>query len=282
MITVSANNISTLWYKLLGELRATGTWVNPRSLQTKEVLGVRLHLDQLRNNVLVCPERNLNYRYLVAEWIWYMTGSPKKDLILPYNSKLDQFSNGDRFDGSYGEMLMDQWVLIRDRLHHDPVTRQAVLCTWRPGLNQSKDYPCTLTWQFLIRDGLLNLIVNMRSSDAWLGIPYDLYAFSQIANTMAAELGRETGWLQVNLGSSHFYSTELDAVVKVLNSDYKFEYLRSPELPRRLSATSYTDLLVDKEELLCNNKNPYHWYHAALRGKTSANALECLRSASRL
>jgi thymidylate synthase len=46
--------------------------------------------------------------------------------------------------------------------------------------------------------------MNMRSSDAWLGVPYDWFNFSMLSAGVALLL-REKG-VNVNLGSLHFYA----------------------------------------------------------------------------
>jgi thymidylate synthase len=47
------------------------------------------------------------------------------------------------------------------------------------------DVPCTLTLQFLIRQGRLDMIVNMRSNDLLWGFSYDITQFAFVQRLLA-------------------------------------------------------------------------------------------------
>jgi thymidylate synthase len=98
-------------------------------------------------------------------------------------------------------------------------SRQAVVSLWRGSdlvnaqMGDRKDLPCTLTLQFLVRDGKLNLIVNMRSNDIWLGLPYDIWCWCNVQQLLADALGLELGWYQHQAGSLHCYERNKDRFI---------------------------------------------------------------------
>ena len=108
----------------------------------------------------------------------------------------------------------------------DPWTRQAGLTLWRENPPPSKDIPCTVAIFATIRDQLLNLHVFMRSSDIWLGLPYDIFNFSMLGHLICCRLnsGPHLPWLgsitpgQVYLtaASMHLYSTNYDQATLAL------------------------------------------------------------------
>ena len=60
--------------------------------------------------------------------------------------------------------------------------------------------------QFLIRQDTIHAVVNMRSSDLWLGLPYDVFNFTMLAVVVAKELQVPyLGEIVYNVGSSHIY-----------------------------------------------------------------------------
>jgi thymidylate synthase len=61
--------------------------------------------------------------------------------------------------------------------------------------------------QFLIRDGLLHVVDTMRSSDLWLGWPYDIFNFSMLARYVICHLKQkpELGVIVLQAGSAHLY-----------------------------------------------------------------------------
>jgi hypothetical protein len=68
-----------------------------------------------------------------------------------------------------------------------------------------KDIPCTLNLQFFIRGEHLYCIATMRSNDAWMGMPYDIYCFTSLQCLLAEHLGLKVGFYQHNVGSMHLY-----------------------------------------------------------------------------
>jgi thymidylate synthase len=218
---------------LLSFLYKHSSKVAPRGMATRELLGVTFHVHRSRGNIIHHPLRNANYKFMVAEWLWIMSGSDKLDEIAQYNSKLAQFSDdGKVLNGAYGKRLStgDQLTAAIERLKLDPFTRQAVAVIWKQGEQESKDVPCTVAIQFLLRAGKLNAIVTMRSSDIWLGLTYDFYVFSQMLNCFAGELGVESGFLQFNLGSSHMYDRDAEKIAEVLENSRDLRVLESGKL----------------------------------------------------
>ena len=89
--------------------------------------------------------------------------------------------------GNYGERVDMQIVDVVDKLKAAPDSRQAVIQIWDKNLDgqfrdpMPRDIPCTLTITFGITgDAMLTMSVSMRSSDVWLGIPYDVFQFRQL------------------------------------------------------------------------------------------------------
>jgi thymidylate synthase len=291
---------------LLDALYASSSKIAPRAQDTREILGVQLRVEDLRSNILVCANRNLNYRYLVAEWIWILLGMDEVAPLVRYNSKMAEFSDdGETLSGAYGPRIFGEpeatstdddvdyygflwpnqfaWVLAK--LRQDAVSRQAVIQIWWPCPGPSKDIACTLSMQFLIRNGALHCIVTMRSSDVWLGLPYDFFTFSQLANVMASELGVQTGSMIMNLGSSHLYERDVpgaEAVFVAESMSIRAHTLRSPALGLFPTNISYDRL----KRALCTSEtwksgvSYYEPYIKILCSATKAEALEVLRELS--
>ena len=118
-------------------------------------------------------------------------------------------------NGAYGVKVVEQATYVADALSKDQDSRQAVINIWRERPAQSKDIPCTLNMQFLIRDGKLHAVVNMRSQDAVLGFSYDVFTFSAVAGLIRVLLKErgtdvELGYLHVHVGSLHLYEQHFD------------------------------------------------------------------------
>lgn len=279
---IIADNIAALYEKtLMFVLR--GDRVGPRGMMTIEQPNTQLMLTDLRNNVLLSKIRNLNYRFMVAEWLWILFGRDDVASITRYNSNMRQFSDdGYKFEGAYGPRIGRQAPYLMRVFNSDRNTRQAVITIWSPSPDPSKDIPCTISMQFLWRDDKLNCIVTMRSSDAWFGLLYDIFVFSQMTNYYAMCLGMRTGWLAMNLGSCHLYldhpTLGAESYVKatdLLGSGTK--YLTSPIL--QIHAPQMLNHMLHGED--CGEDDLIHdpsfrMYGNVLVSKTRAEALQWL------
>jgi thymidylate synthase len=224
--------------------------VAPRGQATRELTGCVYQLDDVTRCATWLPERRLNYAFMAAEFLWMFCGREDVAMISHYNERIKEFSDdGLGFFGAYGPRWRDQVGGAVHRLKGDLTSRQAVIGTWRPLYNrrrltwddesyfmETRDVPCTLSMQYLLRDGCLDAYVTMRSSDAWLGLPYDLFNFSMLQRAVAAELGVLPGTLTLFVGSSHLYERNLDQAREVLKavedhgSDLRY-YLAIPGPP---------------------------------------------------
>ena len=272
---ISASN----WYQaVLGEILDHGRHVAPRGQRVKELLALSFTIEDARANILLNVARKLNYRYLVAEWLWIAFGRNEVSLLTPYNSQMARFSDdGHTLAGAYGPRLAPQWSYIIETLKADPDSRQAVATIWSPAPMPSKDIPCTVALQFLLREGRLHTVATMRSSDAWLGLPYDVYTFSQLANCVAGELGVNLGSLTMQLASSHLYEEHW---VKACAAFYeRTGYAHSPQLPG-FPPGWLEEVLETRNTPFVTHDQQGVWarYAIALRGSSWGAALAALQS----
>lgn len=218
-------DFSKTWLTLLNNILHDGELVAPRGKQTRELLQHTIQVD-MRKPVLVVPSRKLNYKFMVAEAFWILSGDDRVETIAPYNSNIKQFSdNGETFFGAYGPKVVGQLQYVIDKLIADNDTRQAGLTIWRENPQDTKDVPCTVAIFFNIRNSKLNVHVFMRSSDAWLGVPYDVFNFSMLGHLVCAFLRHnagldiEPGTLYLTAASSHLYEVNWDVARECLTAE---------------------------------------------------------------
>jgi thymidylate synthase len=204
MINVQADNATGLFTTACAKILAEGTAVAPRGLVTREVVGASLLLTNPRARLVDAPPaRVLNPAFAVAETLWIISGSDH-EWIHDFNSKLASFTGTGVPDGAYGPRLrrwggaVDQIDRVRELLLKDPDSRRGTVQIFDPArdLPESRDVPCTLGHRFYIRGGRLHMHTTMRSQDAWLGLPYDVFAATVLMELMA-------GWVEAGLGTHH-------------------------------------------------------------------------------
>lgn len=255
-----ADSVSEAWIQLLESIVVKGDEIAPRGLKCRELLNVSWHVHDAKKCLLHHPIRRLSYKFAVAEWLWIWYGLSDVKTIAQYNPNIARFSDdGVQFQGAYGPRLNSQWSYLIGCLKKDRASRQAVCTIFSPSPKYSKDIPCTLSCQFFIRDDALHTTVTMRSSDIWLGLPYDIFNFAQISNTVASQFNVNLGSITFNLGSSHLYDTNLVNAKEVLKYGYQAASFIAPRLDGFPPAWLY-DCLRDPKHLPDKNWSQWHPY----------------------
>lgn len=205
--------------KLFKDILKTGAYTTVRNKLTIELLGHQTSIDMKRP---IASVRGLGVKFLAAEAHWILTGQNKVDSIAPWSNRIKEFSDeGYFFRGAYGPKIVDQLPYVLRMLSMGN-TRQAVINIWRERPEESKDIPCTLSLQWMIRDDKLHCFDTMRSSDAWLGWSYDVFNVSMLTHYIAAllreihNLDVEPGMLTLTAASQHIYSSDVEKVEAVL------------------------------------------------------------------
>ncbi len=261
----SSNSASLAWLTGLTNLLKGGSHVAPRHRGTIELLQQTFTVDLFRP-VVRCPVRKLNYSFMAAEAYWILTGDDTVAGIAPYNSHIAQFSDdGQKFEGAYGPRIKEQLSWVIGKLLDDPETRQAGIVIWRDKPAPSKDIPCTIAIWFTIRDHRLNTHVFMRSSDIWLGLPYDIFSFSMLGwlvtgrlnelRSQCGELSVLPGTLYLTAASSHLYDTNRATAEEVIRET-------TPTLPQSrvpVELALHPDELVLLLKDLRENKERRWW-----------------------
>ena len=211
----------TAWRQTLRNILKHGHEVSPRGNPTREILhasaGFNMHTPQVSS-----PARKVYKKFMAAEAYWILTGDNSVAGIEPYNRHIKQFSdNGVSFAGAYGPQFTRQLHYAVNCLATDAHSRQAVIQIWKENPGPSKDIPCTLNLTFNIRNGKLNCHAFMRSSDIWLGLPYDFFNFSMMALYVGMHLNElcvnvKLGHLYWTAVSSHMYEADRNKACKVM------------------------------------------------------------------
>ena len=190
-----------------------------------ELLDVVLSVDDPTRNIVTNPIRKMPMRYAVGELLWYLSGSNKVRDIAQYSSVWENLTDdGFTVNSAYGHRIFhafgfDQFEYVKNLLKKDPLSRQAVIHIKNPSTAETKDVPCTIALQFLVRpdeDGALklNLTVMMRSNDVWKGLPYDAFSFCALQVLMAMQLGLGVGTYTHFATSLHLYKRDYEGAMK--------------------------------------------------------------------
>lgn len=228
MSYVGANNLDDLMRKVF-ELLLDG---KKRVVATKgasyEEFGVTLGLRNPRFRLSRAETRQILVSCL-GELLWYLSGNDDLAFIQHYLKRYDESAepNG-KIHGAYGPRLfnsqgINQVEAVISLLKRKSSSRRAAIQIFeaRDLLSDYKDIPCTCTLQFMVRNSRLNMIVFMRSNDAYRGLPHDIFAFTMLQEIMARSLGVELGTYKHSVGSLHLYDYDAKKAQRYLDEGFQ-------------------------------------------------------------
>lgn len=120
----------------------------------------------------------------------------------------------------------DQLQLAVDALRENPSDRRVWISAWDPaedglGAKGQLNVPCPVGFSFSIVDGRLNSALVLRSSDVFVGLPYDVMGHSMLMAVVAYDLGVRVGTMHVTLAHPHLYDTHEEMAGESLKAGYK-------------------------------------------------------------
>ena len=127
-----------------------------------------------------------------------------------------QFMHNGQFSYTYGERMLGQIDRVINCLKETPHSRNALIVLWSSidgwRIGGKQRVPCSMYYQFLIRDGKLNMIYNIRSNDLMQHWCWDIYLAVKLQEYMAEKVGIEKGFFMQQVGSLHAYHKDLKGI----------------------------------------------------------------------
>lgn len=230
------------------DLKVRGITVKCKSYQDKKLTGKEQYVKELMGVDFKIDKPMLNWKEAISylfkekeetEKIFKYCKQEIKDRtcgkpLNPGNSYLirnDYWSNflenTGKFSYQYSERINynNQLESVIDCLKKDSGTRQAVLSIWNPDLDMNSKklgggnrIPCSLNYQYLIRNNRLHCIYHMRSSNFFEHLPIDLICAAGMMDYIVKRLKKtypdlKVGTLSYLGGSLHGFKWSLDKFV---------------------------------------------------------------------
>lgn len=115
-----------------------------------------------------------------------------------------------------GKSFISQIVEAIRTLKNDPDSRQCYISIWTPAdilsTGGNRRIPCTLGYQFQIRNGALNITYLQRSSDFATHFQNDVWMATMLQHYMATKLSVPVGIYTHWIGSLHIFSKDVKEV----------------------------------------------------------------------
>jgi thymidylate synthase len=188
----------------------------------KSVFGRQLHFD-LRQGFPLLTTKKMPFKLLLNELLWFVSGSSKIAPLHEHNIHYwDDFAAGNedlgriygvqwrhwiRPDGSEFDQLA--WAI--NEIKTNPNSKAIIVSAWNAGeLKEMRLPPCHTMFQFDVTKGKLRMELYQRSSDVFLGLPFNIAQYAMLLQMVAHLTNLEARELIVSIGNAHLYKNHLD------------------------------------------------------------------------
>lgn len=214
IVDVTEERISSIYPDLLRQVIEEGNEVESRAGTTREIPFLLLVTDQPQ--WCVVGRDKFSKKFMDLEIAMLLAGVFDEVLVEGVSKQASELTS---LATAYGPRTKEQLKTCENELKENPESRRAVVYIGRendllrvridvPELKG--EMPCTMTWQFLRRNGKLMMAVTMRSWDLVWGLSYDVPCFVAIQMAMAEALGDKLGSYYHFAGSAHVYERHWD------------------------------------------------------------------------
>ncbi|ALU44478.1 thymidylate synthase [Pseudoalteromonas rubra] len=248
-----------VYLELLRDVLENGTQKGDRTgTGTRSVFGRQIR-HNLQDGFPLLTTKKLHFKSIANELIWFLRGDTNKTWLNENGVKIwDEWAleNGD-----LGPIYGKQWTAwptkdggevnqidyVVDTLKNNPNSRRILFHGWNveylPDESMSPQEnvqagrmalpPCHLLYQFYVADGKLSGQLYIRSSDIFLGLPYNIASLSLLVHMLAQQCDLEPGEVIVSFGDLHAYSNHMAQIEQQLQREPKglptLNILRKPE-----------------------------------------------------
>lgn len=236
---------------------AQNTSTNGDSL---EFLGVMLRIAKPRARLSRSQTRARPFSAL-GELLWYLSGSDEAAFVGPYIPFYVKEGKPPIVNGAYGPRIktrhgFDQLQAAIAAMRRKDGSRRTVIQLYEARdllADDDVDIPCTTTMQFHRRGGILHMSVTMRSNDAYLGLPHDVFCFTMLQELVAVELDLELGEYIHMVGSMHLYDRDRDKAERYRKEGYQ-RVAEMPAMPRTHPFQKADELLAFEQRVRAGQK----------------------------
>lgn len=280
-------NVDVVYKELVNKVLTYGEKKGDRTnTGTISLFGNQIEIDLQQGFPLMTTKR-VFWRAIVAETIMFLRGITDLKFLLDVNVDiwtrdaykkflkenpqseftLDEFREYAKVNGyDLGEIYGSQWTNFNgdgvnqlsqtiNEIKNNPNSRRLKIYSANPSKAGNQTLPpCHDAFQFYVINGRLDCLFQMRSSDVFHGLSFNIGSYALITYVVAKMTGLKVGRLIAQLGDTHIYLTHLDAI----NEQLKREPLPLPTLELDDIVSSFNDIgELDFEHIKLINYNPH-------------------------
>ncbi len=261
--------ILTPYEDLLRDVMENGVHKSDRTgTGTTSVFGRQIRFDLAEGFPLITTKR-VHMKSIVYELLWFLRGESnvgwlKEKGVTIWDEWADE--SGElgpvygvqwrSWNGANGQTI-DQITQVIDQIKKDPDSRRLIVSAWNVAdIPDMALAPCHALFQFYVADGKLSCQLYQRSSDMFLGVPFNIASYALLTMMVADQCGLELGEFVWTSGDTHVYDNHHEQVAEQLSREpYAYPTLRFARTPESIFDYTYEDVIVENYQ-----------HHPAIRG----------------
>ncbi|SFS62194.1 thymidylate synthase [Paenibacillus sp. BC26] len=250
---------------LLQDVLANGVVKEDRTgTGTRSVFGRQLRFDLNQGFPLVTTKR-MHVKSIIHELLWFLKGDTnvrylQENGVRIWNEWADE--NGD-LGPVYGSQWrawetpdgrhIDQIAAVVNSIKNNPDSRRHIVSAWNVAeIDNMKLPPCHFVFQFYVANGKLSCMLTMRSSDTFLGLPFNIAQYALLTHMIAQQCDLGVGEFIYSGADVHIYSNHIEQVKLQLTR----EPLPLPKLIIKRKPESIFDYVYDDFEIADYEHHP--------------------------
>lgn len=263
---------------LLDDILSNGVQKGDRTgTGTLSVFG-RQYRHNLQDGFPLLTTKKLHFKSIANELIWFLKGDTNTQWLKENGVSIwDEWADE---NGDLGPLYGKQWTAWPTKdggsinqidyvvgcLKNNPDSRRILFHGWNveylpdesvsPQENVKQGRmalpPCHLLYQFYVANNRLSAQLYIRSSDSFLGLPYNTASLALLVHMLAQQCDLDVGEVIVSTGDSHIYSNHLEQV----NTQLSREPRALPQLTIKRKPASIYDYTFDDFEIIGYDAHP--------------------------
>jgi thymidylate synthase len=225
---------------------------------TLSVFG-RQYRHNLADGFPLLTTKKLHLKSIINELIWFLSGDTNTGWLRENGVSI--WNEWATEEGDLGPIYGAQWTAwptrdggsinqidyVVDCLRNNPDSRRILFHAWNveylpdEGASPQDNVkagrmalpPCHLLYQFYVAGRTLSAQLMIRSSDSFLGLPYNTASLAVLTKMLAQQCDLEPGEIIICTGDSHLYSNHLEQVREQLSREPRplprLNILRKPD-----------------------------------------------------
>ena len=171
----------------------------------------------------VVTTKKLHLKSIIFELLWFIKGDTNIKWLNDNGVRIwDEWADK---DGNLGDVYGRQWRSwpAADGRHIDqlqdtiseikrnPASRRHIVSAWNAGeVHKMALPPCHMMFQFYVQQGKLSCQMYQRSSDMFLGVPFNVASYALLTQMVAQVCDLKPGEFIHTFGSHHIYLNHVD------------------------------------------------------------------------